>query len=748
MTAYNCNGSVHECRSGTEYDYRDHYMLVIMGCGQWTDDERLFCRHGEVVVVVVGKLCLVCIYHARKDGDRSLRFTLPTRSRRRQRDLLAAYGYSLLHQSRLLASYQGEPGSIPGRFTPGFSQVIIVPDDAASRRIFSGISSAYFPAAIYSHLISPSSALKTSFSLIATTVPASQVLDRWLAPDTTSSVQQPERARGPIAAGGPANAPQVSLPPRAPACALTSPTLAATLSPPCGKLRDSRTVRFLLKAFQLTARLTPRQQGLIPAGSLLGFSHAGIVMDDASGRQVFSGISSFPPSLHPGAAPYSPRFNLIGSQNIVVKSRPNLFTHLLTTTNTCQCSRKSLSRNLFREISLPLTTKNQLPHLHIGVIGHQSPGLAGDAQERRMVRPRRDSPAVYKTSPPGKILRPDAALHKSGAMAARGHLGSRRLQGDSRRRAPGQRSRFDSSHCHLRGGLLVDVDAICKGRRAVRLRSPGAARDTRPRKYPGRGCGFPWWSEGWCARVLRERGGAQRYRQLIAIKTPARFPHQDGNTARLARRSDEALGVRVSVARIAPSLLDLERAERSSIRTQGRGKQEIPEKTPPTSGIVRHDAHLRKSGKWPCRRLNPVGRVPAIIQARWRSGISLDPHREEPGFDSRSGDTELCFPWFPLQRAVLLMTSLLARRHATVACCLTRKGVATCGVLDIDRQTCHRGSGGGQLAVTCEVITAPPPPANSFFHHPPSLRGWGEGPLQGSHGRRAEQSGIQKRLHP
>ncbi|KAJ8897528.1 hypothetical protein PR048_002875 [Dryococelus australis] len=34
----------------------------------------------------------------------------------------------------------------------------------------------------------------------------------------------------------------------------------------------------------------------------------------------------------------------------------------------------------------------------------------------------------------------------------------------------------------------------------------------------------------------------------------------DGNTARLARRSDEALGVRVTVARIAPSLLDLGRA--------------------------------------------------------------------------------------------------------------------------------------------------------------------------------------------
>ncbi|KAJ8872474.1 hypothetical protein PR048_026080 [Dryococelus australis] len=66
---------------------------------------------------------------------------------------------------------------------------------------------------------------------------------------------------------------------------------------------------------------------------------------------------------------------------------------------------------------------------------------------------------------------------------------------------------------------------------------------------------------------------------------PARFPHEkirerpsresrpfrpggrrdlDGNTARLARRSDDALGARVSVARIAPSLLDLGRAAQIS----------------------------------------------------------------------------------------------------------------------------------------------------------------------------------------
>ncbi|KAJ8873352.1 hypothetical protein PR048_026986 [Dryococelus australis] len=39
---------------------------------------------------------------------------------------------------RLLASRLGEPGSISGRVTPGFSQVGIVPEDAAGRRVFSG----------------------------------------------------------------------------------------------------------------------------------------------------------------------------------------------------------------------------------------------------------------------------------------------------------------------------------------------------------------------------------------------------------------------------------------------------------------------------------------------------------------------------------------------------------------------------------------------------------------------------------
>ncbi|KAJ8867302.1 hypothetical protein PR048_031103 [Dryococelus australis] len=59
----------------------------------------------------------------------------------------------------LLASHQGEPVSVPGRVTPGFSRVGIVPDDATVRWVFSGISRfprPFIPAPLHTHLISPS----------------------------------------------------------------------------------------------------------------------------------------------------------------------------------------------------------------------------------------------------------------------------------------------------------------------------------------------------------------------------------------------------------------------------------------------------------------------------------------------------------------------------------------------------------------------------------------------------------------
>ncbi|KAJ8876628.1 hypothetical protein PR048_021073 [Dryococelus australis] len=64
----------------------------------------------------------------------------------------------------LHASRQGEPGSISGGVASGFSHVGIVLDDAAGRRVFSGVSRfprLYIPALLHTQLASPLSALKT-----------------------------------------------------------------------------------------------------------------------------------------------------------------------------------------------------------------------------------------------------------------------------------------------------------------------------------------------------------------------------------------------------------------------------------------------------------------------------------------------------------------------------------------------------------------------------------------------------------
>ncbi|KAJ8894984.1 hypothetical protein PR048_000292 [Dryococelus australis] len=65
---------------------------------------------------------------------------------------------------RALASHPGEPGSIPSGVESGFSHVGIELDDAAGGRVFTGISRSPFPripVPLRTHLASPSSALKT-----------------------------------------------------------------------------------------------------------------------------------------------------------------------------------------------------------------------------------------------------------------------------------------------------------------------------------------------------------------------------------------------------------------------------------------------------------------------------------------------------------------------------------------------------------------------------------------------------------
>ncbi|KAJ8886299.1 hypothetical protein PR048_012510 [Dryococelus australis] len=77
---------------------------------------------------------------------------------------IPARQFTALRQT-LPSSHQCEPSSIPGRVIPGLSQVIIVPDSAPGRRVFSVIP--YFPCPsipvlLQSHLALPLTALKTS----------------------------------------------------------------------------------------------------------------------------------------------------------------------------------------------------------------------------------------------------------------------------------------------------------------------------------------------------------------------------------------------------------------------------------------------------------------------------------------------------------------------------------------------------------------------------------------------------------
>ncbi|KAJ8887594.1 hypothetical protein PR048_013811 [Dryococelus australis] len=65
-----------------------------------------------------------------------------------------------------------------------------------------------------------------------------------------------------------------------------------------------------------TARLPPRRTGFD--------SRRGRTWVDAAGSTGFLGDLPFPPSLHSGAAPYSPHVSLLGSQDIDANSSPDL----------------------------------------------------------------------------------------------------------------------------------------------------------------------------------------------------------------------------------------------------------------------------------------------------------------------------------------------------------------------------------------------------------------------------------------
>ncbi|KAJ8866405.1 hypothetical protein PR048_032248 [Dryococelus australis] len=210
---------------------------------------------------------------------------------------------------RLLTSHPGKPGSIPGGIAPGTSHAGITPDDATGRWVFSGISR-FLPflrsgAAPYSPRFSPSSALKTSMFRAAQISPHYSWDQLCLSLVVCFILLVEEqfiflRSRTILSAGL--------------ACCEMNP-------------RHFRPYSLWGSSGLVVRLLAPHlsEPGSIPGGVAPGFSHC---PDDAAGRRFFfSGISRFPPAFHSGATPCSPRFTLIGSQDLAVESRPNLFTH-------------------------------------------------------------------------------------------------------------------------------------------------------------------------------------------------------------------------------------------------------------------------------------------------------------------------------------------------------------------------------------------------------------------------------------
>ncbi|KAJ8871873.1 hypothetical protein PR048_028213 [Dryococelus australis] len=99
-----------------------------------------------------------------------------------------------------------------------------------------------------------------------------------------------------------------------------------------------------------------------------------------------------------------------------------------------------------------------------------------------------------------------------------------------------------------------------------------------------------------------------------------------GNTARLARRSDEALGVRVSVARIAPSLLDLGRRihptlklKRPVSRSEGAVRATLT-RTPSASSLLRARRAVFPSQREAVTLSLHLGKIPAHVHAVQKNG--------------------------------------------------------------------------------------------------------------------------------
>ncbi|KAJ8874887.1 hypothetical protein PR048_022777 [Dryococelus australis] len=109
------------------------------------------------------------------------------------------------------------------------------------------------------------------------------------------------------------------------------PYRSAVVGPSCTGPQQPGLASRTRRSSQLTINPLTRSANRVrfPAGSPTGFSHVGIVPDDAAARRVFSGISRSPLPFNSAAAPYSPLFTLIGSRDLDIKAHFRFIRHAL-----------------------------------------------------------------------------------------------------------------------------------------------------------------------------------------------------------------------------------------------------------------------------------------------------------------------------------------------------------------------------------------------------------------------------------
>ncbi|KAJ8874863.1 hypothetical protein PR048_022753 [Dryococelus australis] len=217
-------------------------------------------------------------------------------------------------------THQGELGSIPGGVASGVSHVIVMPDDAAGRRVFSAISRV--PPPLYSGAASRSLPERLNLGPLSRTKlsdqrPRMQPLITWStnALDTTlSRLGLPTEGRKTKATSG-----------KSPSTKVAGRQM---ISRPCNS-REHEPWRNLLRTILLPPGITGFYSWRVRPRIFACGNRAGRCRSLANILGDLSSPSPLP-TLHSGADPSSLRFTLICSQGLDVKSPLHYFTHSLT----------------------------------------------------------------------------------------------------------------------------------------------------------------------------------------------------------------------------------------------------------------------------------------------------------------------------------------------------------------------------------------------------------------------------------